>query len=307
MKGETLMNDKAKGMVVASLAGDALALGVHWIYNTHVIDKKWARVETYMKPEKPTYHPTKDLGELTHYGDQVLVLLRSISEKRGFDLEHFAKAWQSLFASYVGYLDEATKGTLENISAGKAWASAGSRSLELAGAARIAPIVYCFRNDLDKLIASARAQTALTHNTEPVIESAEFFGRLAFKVLGGESPVSAVRSTMAEGFQKEPFERWIEEGLDSVGMETRQAILGFGQMCDVEGAFPSVIHLIGKYENDLREGLIENAMAGGDSAGRGLMVGMILGAHLGMDAIPEAWLKDLKAYPEVMELLDRMD
>ncbi|MFZ0451363.1 MAG: ADP-ribosylglycohydrolase family protein [Desulfatiglandaceae bacterium] len=301
------MNEKAKAMVLASFVGDALALGVHWIYNTHVIDKKWGRVETYMKPEKPTYHPTKDLGEFTHYGDQALVLLRSTSEKKGFDLEHFAKAWQSLFASYDGYFDEAIKGTLQNISEGKDVRSAGSPSLDLAGAARIAPIVYRYRNDLNELIASARAQTAFTHNTELVIECAEFFGRVAFKVLGGEAPTSAIRSTMAEGFQKEPYERWIEDGLESIGMDTRQATLDFGQMCEVEAAFPSVIHLIGKYENDLRAGLIENAMAGGDSAGRGLMMGMILGAHLGMDAIPEAWLKDLKAYQEVMELLGKME
>ncbi len=301
------MKDKAKAMVLASFAGDALSLGVHWIYNTRVIDKNWGRVEAYLKPERPTYHPTKDLGEFTHYGDQALVLLRSISENKGFDLEHFAKAWQSLFASYDGYFDEATKGTLANISAGKACESAGTPSLELAGGARMAPIVYCYRNDLDKLIARARAQTAFTHNTGPVIESAEFFGRLAFKVLGGEAPTSAIRSTMAEGFQKEPYERWIEDGLESVGMKTRQAILDFGQMCEVEAAFPSVIHLIGKYENNLQEGLIENAMAGGDSAGRGLMVGMILGAHLGMEAIPEVWLTDLKAYSEIMELMARLD
>jgi ADP-ribosylglycohydrolase len=307
MKGETVMNEKAKAMVLASFAGDALSLGVHWIYNTHVIDKKWGRVETYLKPEKPTYHPTKDLGGFTHYGDQVLVLLRSISEKKGFDLEHFAKAWQSLFASYDGYFDEATKGTLRNISAGKEARSAGSPSLDLAGASRIAPVVYCYRNDLDKLIASTRAQTAFTHNTSPVIESAEFFGRVAFKVLGGEAPLSAVRGTISEGFQKGPCKAWIEKGLESVGMETRQAILDFGQMCEVGAAFPSVIHLIGRYENDLREGLIENTMAGGDSAGRGLMVGMILGAHLGMDAIPRAWLTDLKAYTEIKELLERMD
>ena len=297
------MKDKAKAMVLASFAGDALSLGVHWIYNTRVIDKKWGRVEKYMKPEKPTYHPTKDLGEFTHYGDQVLVLLRSVSENNGFVPEHFAKAWQALFASYDGYFDEATKGTLENISAGKDVLSAGFPSLDLAGAARIAPLVYCFRNDLDQLLTSARSQTAFTHNSDLVIESSEFFGRLAFRVLGGEAPVSAIRSIMTEGFRKEPFGRWVEDGLDSIGMDTRQATLDFGQMCEVEAAFPSVIHLIGKYENDLREGLIENAMAGGDSAGRGLVAGMILGAHLGMDAIPEAWLKELKAYQEIMDLL----
>jgi len=40
-----------------------------------------------------------------------------------------------------------------------------------------------------------------------------------------------------------------------------------------------VIHLIAKYENNLQDALIENVMTEGDSAGRGLLVGMILGAH----------------------------
>ncbi len=31
------------------------------------------------------------------------------------------------------------------------------------------------------------------------------------------------------------------------------------------------------------------------------------GVHLGMDAIPEAWLKDLKACQEIMGLLGGMD
>ena len=54
------MKEKPKAMVLASFAADSLALGVHWIYNTHVIDKKFGRVEHFFKPERPTYHPTKN-------------------------------------------------------------------------------------------------------------------------------------------------------------------------------------------------------------------------------------------------------
>ncbi len=95
------MKNKARAMVLGSFVGDALSLGVHWIYNTRVIDRKWGRVEKYMKPENPTYHPTKDLGAFTHYGDQALVLLRSVSEHNSFDLDHFAQAWQSFFDGFV--------------------------------------------------------------------------------------------------------------------------------------------------------------------------------------------------------------
>jgi len=54
-------------------------------------------------------------------------------------------------------------------------------------------------------------------------------------------------------------------------------------------------------------GLVENIMAGGDSASRGLTVGMVLGAHLGLDAIPSKWLSDLKAYQEIIDLMDQID
>ena len=120
-------------------------------------------------------------------------------------------------------------------------------------------------------------------------------------------PVAALRETWNQGFDTPPYSEWIEDGLDSVEKDTRQAILDFGQMCETPAAFPSVIHLIAKYENDLKAGLVENAMAGGDSAGRGLAVGMILGAHLGVEAIPPEWLAELKEYRQITALLEQID
>jgi ADP-ribosylglycohydrolase len=303
----TIMNDKAKAMVLASFAADALALGVHWIYNTNVIDKKWGRVEDYIKPQRPTFHPTKELGEFTHYGDQTLVLLKSVAAGSGFDKIYFAEQWQHFFESYEGYVDGATKATIENIKAGQEPAEAGSDSDDFAGAARIAPLVYSYRNDLTKLVDNARTQTMVTHNNQEVIDSADFFGSVTFKVLKGEKPLNAIKQTLAAQFNREPYSKWVEDGIKSAEKDTRQAMLDLGQMCEIQAAFPGVIHLIAKYEDNLKEGLVENAMAGGDSAGRGLTVGMVLGAHLGIDAIPQKWLSDLKAYPEIVGLMDRID
>jgi ADP-ribosylglycohydrolase len=294
-------------MLFASLAADSLALGVHWIYNTNVIDKKFGRVETYLKPVRPTYHPTKVLGEFTHYGDQTMILLESVNTCAGFDLDDFSQRWRSLFENYDGYFDNATKCTLENIESGKSPSQAGSESDDLAGASRIAPLLYVYRDDPEKLIASAAAQTAFTHNNLQVIKSAEFFSTVTYEVLQGVSPVSAIESVKREEFKSDPFSEWIDMGLQSVGQDTRQAILDLGQMCETAAAFPGVIHLIAKYENDLKQALIENVMAGGDSAARGLIVGMVLGAHLGMDVIPQQWLTDMKAYPQIVEMLSGVD
>ena len=301
------MNDKAQAMLLASFAADALSMGVHWIYNTNVIDKKWGRIENYITPERPTYHPTKQLGDFTHYGDQTMVLLQSVAAGSGFSLNHFAQSWQGFFKSYDGYFDGATKETLDNLAAAKDVAEVGSRSNDLAGAARIAPLAYCYRHDEVKLIESARLQTSVTHNNQEVIDSAEFFARVTWKIIHGQAPVAALNQVLDDGFEREPYANWVDDGLKSADTGTRQAILDFGQMCEIEAAFPCVIHLIARYEENLSRALIENAMSGGDSAGWGLVAGMVLGAHLGTASIPPRWLTELKAYARIVELMDKID
>jgi ADP-ribosylglycohydrolase len=82
---------------------------------------------------------------------------------------------------------------------------------------------------------------------------------------------------------------WVKEGVESAGEDRVSTIARFGQSCHTDEAFPGVVHLIAKYEKDLnlKEALVQAVMAGGDSAGRGLMVGMVLGAHLGDKGLPK--------------------
>ena len=301
------MKEKTKAMVLASFAADCLSLGLHWIYNTNVIDKKFGRVEHFLKPEHPTYHPTKDKGEFTHYGDQTLVLLESVAECGGFKLSDFSARWQKLFKNYKGYVDGATQATLANIASGKSASNPGSDSDDLAGASRIAPLIYVYHGEPEALDASAKDQTAFTHNHPQVIESALFFSKVARKVLAGAAPKTAILQVKSEQWVKAPLSKWVEKGLESIELESRQAILNFGQMCEAAAAFPAVIHLIVKYETDLKTALVENIMAGGDSAGRGLLVGLVLGAHQGIDAIPQNWLKEMKAYPQIVARLKKID
>lgn len=301
------MKENAKAMVLASFAADSLALGVHWVYDTALIDKQHGRVAHFLKPSNESYHPTKERGELTHYGDQALKLLGTLSRGSGFNLEAFAQGWQDFFKTYQGYMDQATRKTLENFQKGKGPRESGSPSSDLGGAARISPLVYFYRDDVEGLVAASRAQTAMTHNQLQVIDSAEFFARVAAKVHHGTPPKIAIKSVVDEHFNKAPYHQWVSEGFASANMETRAAISGFGQMCEIGAAFPAVIHLLARHEDNLKEALVENVMAGGDSAARGMVTGMILGAYLGMEAIPADWLADLKSREAIMRRLDRID
>lgn len=297
------METNGKAMVLAAFAADALALGAHWIYDTDLISRRFGRVEDFLKPGSDSYHPTKDKGAFTHYGDQTLVLLESIAAKKGFELSEFSARWQALFKNYTGYMDQATRITLSLYASGKRDEDPGSPSDDLAGASRIAPLVYAYRNDLDGLIASAKAQTRMTHSNPLTIDSSEFFARVAHRVLQGTSPAEAMDAVSQGHFSHSPIFESVKKGLTSATTDSIRAIVSFGQSCHTPEALPGVVHLIARHENDLKEALIQSVMAGGDSAARGMLVGMVLGAHLGLSALPPQWLDGLKHREPIMSLL----
>lgn len=291
-------------MVMAAFMADSLALGAHWIYDTESIFRRFGRVEGFLKPGTDSYHPGKEKGQFTHYGDQMLVLLESLAEKKTFDLGDFSQKWRNLFSDYNGYIDQATRRTLSSLASGEKIEAAGSSSDELAGASRISPIVYLYRNDLENLLAACKSQTIMTHNSPNTSESSVFFAKVTWEVLQGTNPVAAIEKTSHAWTGRPLIKDWTQAGLDSKDMDSISAIFKFGQSCHAPEAFPGVIHLISKYENDLQEALIQSVMAGGDNAARGMMVGMVLGAYQGPKSFPGNWLSELDKREEIIRLLD---
>ena len=296
---------KTREMVLISLAADSLALGAHWIYDTSVIDRKFGRVESLLKPPENSFHSTKDKGDFTHYGDQTMLLLEYLTEKRVFNLREFAGRWFDYMKNYNGYKDNATKQTIFNMEEGMSPDSCGSKSSDLGGASRISPLIFTLQNDPDTLLRVIREQTAMTHNNPVVIESAVLIARITLEALKGISPLDALQDLLSGESDNYLLSPFIKAGLKSKGEDTRQTIRGFGQVCETQSALPSVIHLLAKYEDDIKNGLIENVMAGGDSAARGMIVGMILGAYHGdSSGIPHDWIKDLRVYDRIIECLE---
>lgn len=301
------MTTQATAMVLASFAADSLALGAHWIYDTDVIDQRIGRVDTLHAPLPDSYHAGKKSGQFTHYGDQALVLLESLASTGAFSLPDFAASWQQLFADYNGYVDKATSTTLDNRNRNLPLDRCGSTSSDLGGAARIAPLVYRYQYDREALLTAALQQTAFTHNNPATLAGAVFIARTAWTVLQGADPVSAMEQALEEGVDDIDLDIRIRGGLDSGGKDTRTVIKKFGQMCGIAAALPGAIHLIVTYTKDLKNALIENVMAGGDSAARGMVAGMILGAHLGATAVPAAWLADMEKTDTIIALLGSID
>ncbi len=300
------MGIDATTMVRASFAADALALGGHWVYNAGVIAKKFGRLDSMQDPLGKTYHSTKKAGDFTHYGDQTMVLLESVAREGRFDLAAFARAWQALFVVYEGYFDHATKDSLINFKNGKGPEKSGSESTDFSGAVRIAPVVYAHHTDREALVTACRAQTAMTHTQPEVVAASEFLARTLGNILQGQAPTAAMSAVVENEMNNPTIAGWVSQGLESAGDETLDVIADFGQACAISMAFPATVHLVARYEQDLETALVENVMAGGDSAARGMAVGMLLGAWLGEGGLPKTWLEQMNRTGQIDHMLAKM-
>lgn len=292
-------------MVLASFAADSLALGAHWIYDTAEIDSKIGIVDQLRPPLADSYHSAKEKGDFTHYGDQSLLLLRHLAENDGFDLNIFARAWQQFSRSYTGYVDGATKKTLEAIDAGNSPEDCGSNSSDLGGPARIAPLIHWYHHNPELLMKYAREQTRLTHKGTGVASATDFIVHTALKVLDGATPQKAIETIVDDGLADIELDMRLQNSLETVAEDSRTVIARFGQMCSTRAALPGAVHLICAYQENVQEALVQNVMAGGDSAARGMVVGMILGAYQGLDGLDQNWLKEMKATEAIMSYLDK--
>jgi len=177
---------------------------------------------------------------------------------------------------------------LELIKSGSKPLEAGSDSSELAGPARIAPLVAFLANESEgRVVAAAIEHTTLTHNSAKAIEAATFLATASYRLIHGAELESTLEATAPA---------WALEKAESVReFETPKAIQELGQSCSISQALPTVLYFALKYGDDLPKAFSENAMAGGDNCARALALGMLLGAAHGSAAIPEEWQKQLNA------------
>lgn len=266
-----------------SLYGDAIALGPHWIYEPDKIAARFGVITGPTDPPADLYHPKKKKGDQTHYGDQTLCLLRSILDNEGkFDPAHFAHRWRAMWNGYDDYFDKATKQTLGALDEGVSWEEAGSDSTELGGAARLgALLVSDAVKDENSLVAAARTQTGLTHCSGISLETAEFLARAAYRRLHGAPLREALHSAAADSPDAD-FSKWLSqaENLATGGASGAEIVAQTGASCGIPQALPATMALALRHEKGAPlAALCENAAAGGDSAARGLALGLLLGTN----------------------------
>lgn len=93
-----------------------------------------------------------------------------------------------------------------------------------------------------------------------------------------------------------PYRRWIKN------REEESAINMMGRFARLEEALPLSIYLSLKYAGNIRQALLVNANLGGETCGRGALIGMLMGAQCGFKNLPRDMVSKLVYSGEIQAL-----
>ena len=274
---------KIKQLILTSLISDSYSLGAHWVYDEKQLTNSDINWEELNNPLS-VWHKGKLAGDFTHYGDQTYWLYKFLEDKESFDENEYLKYWQVKIASYGGYIDGATRQTLENIKNNIILSGSDSSDLSIIG--RITPLLLVSKTK-EEFLENVEKFVKLTHNSNKAISASRFFANLLLETLEGNDLNESLEKLKAQSDTH--IQALISRGVASKNEDTFQTIREFGPACDIEEGFSGIVHLLSKYTN-LKDMLINNAKAGGDSSARAMIAAAILMSNQSISQIPQNWL-----------------
>lgn len=276
--------EKIQEIIKISFVSDSYSLGSHWVYDEEQLENLPIDWEALNAPQA-LWHKGKIAGDFTHIGDQAYWLYEYLKDKNEFRPQEYFSFWQEKMKIYNGYIDGATRETLENIESGK---MSGSHSHDFSVIGRISSLLLVSNNE-EEFLNNVQAFVKLSHDNEKVIEVALFFAKLLLHVNESVS----IEQTMLELSSdcSEYVQNAVKEGIASKDKDTFTTIREFGPACDVDEGFRGIVHLLAKYPNDLKELVVQNAKAGGDTSSRAMIASSVLIAKGIKNNLPQSWSK----------------
>ncbi len=351
--------------ILGALTADAASLGCHWIYDQKRIHDLTPVSPEFHRPSKADYegvlsyfaHDRKTVGDLSHYGEQTLILLRALVSNAGrYNQSHYQDLFCQYFGyggEYIGYIDRPTRDTLDNIAAAQRQAIAQANAITFDGSEEqkqrirslvtnsvkqgqdrsslkhanldnrqlayalalykaLAPLSGYHGADDEQLPAIAKlpallafyaGDNQLAQLTESAVrvtnnnDRAVTFGQVASKMLEAAILTQDIPSVIDAAHQAASPEirTLIDQALQLQNKTTADVTKQLGMSCQLEFGIPSVIHNLSQ-QNSFIEAIRHNIYAGGDSCGRAILLGAVLGNIYGIGedkGIPHAWIEKL--------------
>ena len=302
-----------------SLAADALAMPVHWYYDTAVLHRDYGTVDRYLEPKNPhsgsilwrsQYQALNEKGDILreqaqywgqrgiHYhqflkaGENTLnfrlsrELFDFVKERGGYDpdawLERYIARMLEPGWHHDTYVEEYHRAFFTRYAQGKKPRKCGISDEHIGGLATVPALCAALEGmGLPELRSIVKEHVGLTHAHANVLRAADTLVRILSGVSLGESVHDVLRREAGDWISGKKADSWLHQADEHV-VGSR-----FSPACYIADAMPASLYLVWKYQSDFTAGIVANAMVGGDNCHRGAVVGSILGAANG---VPERFL-----------------
>jgi ADP-ribosylglycohydrolase len=307
---------------LGSLAADALAMPVHWYYDTAALRREYGTVDRYLGPKNPhsgsilwrsEYHALNEKGDILreqaqywgergiHYhqflkaGENTLnfklarELYAFVRERGGYD----ADAWLERYIARMlepgwhrdTYVEEYHRAFFTRYAQGKKPRKCGISDEHIGGLATVPALCAASEGmGLPELRSVVKEHVGLTHAHANVLRAADTLVRLLWRVAEGMEAHEAIRLEAGDWISGKKSDSWLHQPDEHV-IGSR-----FSPACYIADAMPASLYLVWNYHRAVPAGIIANAMVGGDNCHRGAVVGSILGA---VNGVPERFLMTL--------------
>lgn len=327
-------DERLMGMMWGTFIADAHAMPAHWYYDRRALRRDYGWITNYVSPKNPHpdsilwrshYKPLNTKGDILHQqsvywgkkgvhyhqylesGENTLnlqlayLLLESIDISGKYDADIYLNRYRDFMLTPGShrdtYIEECHRQFFTNYARGKKLRACGGPDNHIGGLASAAILLFGKREeDLDTITAALLEHIRLTHHHAFLERAACTYIQVLWHVINGQDLRSAIETYAKEFFSKRRAERWVT-------MEDGEVVdHHFSSACYIDKAFPASLYLAWKYADSFRNGIIANTNIGGDNCHRGAVVGALLGAAAGLNAIPEQWINGLKLSPRLTEL-----
>lgn len=294
--------------VMGAYIADAAALGLHWIYDPERISSIISReggaafvaIDAANYADVPAYfaHGQRETGMLSQYGECQRLAVDVLNAHDGlFDVTAYQQAFAEHFGMggrYVGYIDRPTRAAVNNILADQN--PSGSDDDQLPALTRLPAVVASMRGHaaFDKTV---KAAIEITHVNDQATRYAQVFVSVLLQVLDGRS----VHDALTLAAEQAPTD--IKASLLAAITSDESDSVAYGAIteraCHLHQGMPLAFHILARAET-YAEAVTRNIAAGGDSCGRSIAIGSVMGAAHGLDAIPTDWQRKLHDYDALL-------
>lgn len=319
-----------RGSMVGLAIGDALGMPVESMTHEEIMATTNNKgITDFIAPVQKKFKSCRNFlpGQWTDDTQLALAVAKSLIRSKGFNLEDQALAHIEAYKESARGWGGTTRNAIKEIMNGVRKPNEPAKDKPCGGAGngvamKIAPlaIFHAIRQD-NKFFASAVSLGQMTHQNfkasfgalligEPIIQSicrhslnnATSPNNLNFRLL-------CARETLDEADRKvvnkeKSFRHCLLPSMETKNTDELRRITGMG--FHVVDTVCFSLGICKMFPDNFETALIETVNSGGDADSNAAMVGAILGAKLGIDAIPAWWLDGLYKIDEIIEVADKL-